>query len=284
MVKSERENFTDSVRKNVARKAMYVCSNPDCLRVTGFATTKGKPRAIAQAAHIVSAVSDGPRGDDVVRAPDGSVVDRGDEANAVWLCLPCHYRIDADEEAFPAEVLVAWKYDHEQRISELVGLDLEQSLLRLAEVRFSHDLARELLQWLDGHRFMYFEDEREFPDQVWNAVQDLRWKISNLRSRVTDSESDFGSVLFAIDEAVHEFVTTLSDIRVNEITVTSGYPEFERFSNALSILRGNILAVAAPLARQENFRFQKIPEYLIPALDGDVVEFRHGRTSSCCGS
>ena len=126
---------------------------------------------------------------------------------------------------------------------------------------------------------MYFEDEREFPDQVWNAVQDLRWKISNLRSRVTDSESDFGSVLVAIDEAVHEFVTTLSDIRVNEITVTSGYPEFERFSNALSILRGNILAVAAPLARQENFRFQKIPEYLIPALDGDVVEFRHGQTS-----
>lgn len=272
--KSERENFTDTVRKNVARKAMYVCSNPDCLRVTGFATTRGKPRAIAQAAHIVSAVDDGPRGGDVVRTSDGSAVARGDEANAVWLCMPCHYRIDADEEAFPTEVLVVWKRDHEKRISELVGLDLEQSLLRLAEVRFSHDLARDLLQWLDGHRFMYLEDEREFPDQVWKAVQELRWKISNLRGRVTDSESAFGSVLTAIDEAVHEFVTALGDIRVNEITVTSGYPEFERFSKALGIMRGRILEVAAPLARQEDFRFQRIPEHLIPRFEGDVCDWR----------
>lgn len=276
---SKRENFTDKVRKTVARKAMYICSNPDCLRVTGYSTTKGKPRAIAQAAHIAAAVDSGPRGKDLVRMPDGSAAPRGDEANAVWLCLPCHYRIDADEEAFPADVLVTWKRDHEERVSGLVGLDLEQSLLRLSEVRFSHDIARDLLQWLDGHRFMYFEDEREFPDQVWNAVQDLRWKISNLRGRVTDSESPFSTVLAAIDDAIHQFVTALADIRVNEIAVTSGYPEFERFSKALGILRSEILAVAAPLARKEGFQFKRIPDYLMPKSYGDVVEFRHGQTS-----
>lgn len=278
-VESEREDFTDTVRKTVARKAMYICSNPDCLRVTGFLTTRAKPRAIAQAAHIAAAKESGPRGKDLVRMPDGSTASRGGEANAVWLCMPCHYRIDADEEAFPTEVLVAWKLDHEKRVSELVGLDLEQSLLRLAGVRLHHDLARDLLQWLDGHRFMYFEDEREFPDQVWNAVQDLRWKISNLRGRVTDSGSPFGAVLAAIDDAVYQFVVALSDIRVSEITVTSGYPEFERFSEALSILRSKILEVSAPLARQEGFQFERIPEYLMPKSDGDVVEFRSGLTS-----
>lgn len=278
MAKSERENFTDAVRRTVARNAMYVCSNPECLRVTGFVTTSGKPRSIAQAAHIASAVDDGPRGESLVPMRDGSTAARGDEANAVWLCMPCHYKIDADEDAFPTEVLVAWKRDHEKRVSGLVGLDLEQSLLRLAEVRFSHDLARDLLQWLDGHRFMYFEEEREFPDQVWGAVQDLRWKISNLRGRVTDPESPLGAVLAAIDDAVHEFVIALSDIRVTEIKVTSGYPEFERFSKALGILRAQILAVAAPLARQEGFRFQRIPEYLMPKSESDAVEFRSGIT------
>ncbi|WP_051196623.1 hypothetical protein [Jonesia quinghaiensis] len=263
----------------VARKAMYICSNPDCLRVTGYVTTKGKPRAIAQAAHIAAARGSGPRGKDLVRMPDGSPVSRGDEANALWLCMPCHGRIDADEEAFPTELLVAWKRDHEERVSGLVGLDLEQSLLRLAEVRLSHDHARDLLQWLDGHRFMYFEDSREFPDQVWKAVLELRWKISNLRGRVTDSESQFGVVLAAIDDAVHEFVVALSDIRVNEITVVSGYPEFERFSEALRILRIRILEVAAPLAHQEGFRFKRIPENAMPKSDGNAAEFRFQSTS-----
>lgn len=272
MAKLQRENFTDAVRKTVARKAMYVCSNPDCLRVTGYVTSKGKPRAIAQAAHIASAVNGGPRGKDMVRTPDGSVVARGDEANAVWLCMPCHSMIDQDEEAFPAQTLVTWKRDHEKRVSGLVDLDLEQSLLRLAEVRFSHDLARDLLQWLDGHRFMYFEDSREFPDQVWTAVQDLRWKISGLRGRVTDSESSFGAVLATMDSAVKNFVSALSDIRVNEIRVTSGYPEFEKFSKELSVLRGRILEVCVPLAQEEGFHFKNIPERMMPKSDGDVVE------------
>lgn len=274
MAKSQRENFTDAVRKNVARNAMYICSNPDCLRVTGYMTSKGKPRAIAQAAHIASAVKGGPRGNDLVRTPDGSVVARGGEANAVWLCMPCHFMIDQDEEAFPAQTLVTWKHDHEKRVSELVGLDLEQSLLRLAEVRSYHDLARDLLQWLDGHRFMYFEDSREFPDQVWTAVQDLRWKISGLRGRVTDPESSFGATLSTIDYAVKEFVSALSDIRVNEIRVTSGYPEFEKFSKELGVLRGRILEVCVPLAQEEGFQFENIPEYMMPKSDGDVVEFK----------
>ena len=275
-----RKDFLDSVRKSVARKAMYVCSNPGCLRVTGFSTSKGKARAIAQAAHVVAAADSGPRADDVIDLPDGSTLQRDDEGNAIWLCMPCHYRVDADEEEFPSDLLLAWKRDHEKRISDLVGLDLEQSLLRLGEVRVSHDLARDLLAWLDGHRFMYFEDSQEQPDYVWKAVDALRIKLVDLRGRVVSSESAFGIVLAAIDDAVHEFVVSLNHIRVDEIQVSSGVASFEEFARALRRMRSRILAAAAPLAKREEYKFTRIPQYLLEESGADGVEFGSGLASA----
>jgi hypothetical protein len=254
----QRVDFTAGVVRDVARRAMYVCSNPGCLRVTGFQTTKGRPRAIAQAAHILPAAKKGPRRDVAVRLPDGTELKQGDEGNAIWLCLGCHYRVDADAEAFPADLLLAWKRDHQERVSSLVGLDLEQSLLRLGGERMSHDLAQDLLLWLDGHRFMYFPDSREFPDYVWGAVGALRLKLIDMRTRVYDGDSSFGRVLVGIDAAVSTFVAELNDIRVDDIVVKSGDPDFEFFSESLRQLRRDIATLIVPLAQNEGFEFQNI--------------------------
>ncbi|TLP71124.1 hypothetical protein [Nesterenkonia sphaerica] len=259
MTNGKRVEFTAGVRQLVARKAMYVCSNPDCLRVTGFSTEKGKPRAIAQAAHILPASQAGPRRTDDVTLPDGSQAKRGDEENAIWLCLPCHYRVDADWEVYSEELLLEWKREHEDRASALVGLDLEQSLLKLAEVRVGHDWARAMLAWLDDHRFMYFDDARECPEYVWKAVDALRVKLVDMRSRVLDMDSDLGRAISGIEAAVQEFIVTLNDVRVDEIQVTSGDPNFERFSNALICMRSRILKAVEVIAKRENYVFRNIP-------------------------
>lgn len=269
-----RVEFSTGVRQVVARKAMYICSNPDCLRVTGFSTKKAKPRAIAQAAHIFPASKHGPRRTDDATLPDGSAVKRGDEENAIWLCLPCHYRVDADWEMYPADLLLEWKREHEQRVSALVGLDLEQSLLRLAEVRVGHDWAREMLAWLDAHRFMYFDDAREQPKYVWKAVDALRVKLVETRSRVLDMDSDFGRSLSGIETAVQEFIFSLNDVHVDEIQVTSGDPDFETFSDALICMRSRILKAVDVIVKRENYVFRNIP--FDWSQGGDVVEFRTG--------
>lgn len=238
---------------------MYVCSSPECLRVTGFQTKKGKPRAIAQAAHILPAAKSGPRRDAEVELPDGTKLEQGDEGNAIWLCVPCHIRADADPESFPAELLLAWKREHEERASSLVGLDLEQSLLKLGGVRRSHDLARDLLLWLDSRRFMYFDDSREFPAEVRRALDSLRDKLVHLRASVYDMDSRFGKALTGIEAAALRFFEALSDVRIDEIVVSSGDPEFELFSNSLQQLRQEIKTQIEPLARDEGFEFTRIP-------------------------
>lgn len=273
-----RVEFLKGVRQNVARKAMYVCSNPDCLRVTGFSTKKGKPRAIAQAAHIRPASEKGPRRTDDIALPDGSEVKRGDEENAIWLCLPCHYRVDADWEMYSEKLLLEWKRQHEQRASNLVGLDLEQSLLKLAEVRVGHDWAREMLAWLDAHRFMYFDDAREQPEYVWKAVDALRVKLVDMRSRVLDMDSDFGRALLGIETAVQDFIISLNDVRVDEIQVTSGDPDFETFAEALTCMRNSILKAVGVIVERENYAFTNIPADWLEDR-GDDVELPSGLAS-----
>lgn len=257
-VKEERVDFTPTVRLNVARKAMYICSNPNCLRLTGFQTKKGKPRAIAQVAHILPAARQGPRQDAVVDLPDGSKLKQGDEGNAIWLCLPCHFLIDADEDNYPGQMLVDWKREHEERVTNLVGLDLEQSLLQLGSVRKSHDLARDLLVWLDGQRFMYFEDSREFPSDVRLALDALRSKLSQQLGSVGDVESRFAVTLRGVQAAVLQFFETLNEVRIDEITVTSKDSEFGLFSRSLQRLRQEIKREIHPLAREQNFTFTRI--------------------------
>lgn len=228
------------------------------MRVTGFQTQKGKPRAIAQAAHILPAAPSGPRRDATVTLPDGIKLKHGEEGNAIWLCLPCHYRADSDPEGFPAELLLAWKQEHEKRVSSLVGLDLEQSLLKLGGVRQSHDLAGDLMLWLDGHRFMYFDDSREFPVEVRDALNSLRDKLIRLRASVYDVDSVFGKALSGIESAVLRFFEALSNVRIDEIVVTQGNPNFELFSRSLHQLRREIKVQILPLAREEKFRFTRI--------------------------
>lgn len=254
----EREEFLAAVRTNVARKAMYVCSNPGCLKLTGFTTIKGRPRAIAQVAHIQGAAASGPRRSDPVVLPGGICAARGDEANAIWLCTGCHIRVDEDWESFPSELLVEWKHEHENRISALAGLDLEQSLLRLGATRRAHDVSRELLYWLDNHRFMYFDDLREQPEQVRYALDGLRAKIVGLRANYHGEKSTLTEALHEIDSAVRHFFERMAHVHIDQITVTSGNPEFKLFSTELNRARSRIKAVIGPLADMEGFTFQQI--------------------------
>jgi len=251
----ERIEFGRAVVSTVARKAMYVCSNPDCLRLTGFTTSRGRPRAIAQAAHIRSASPGGPRQDDPVELPDGSTVARGDEANAVWLCSACHIRVDADPEGYPSETLIAWKQEHEGRMSGLVGRDLETSLLHLGAARRGHDVARDLLQWLDGHRFMMDIYRHEQPSHVRLALDSLRAKLTDLLSSAPGGPTTLTQALTETQRLVIAFFAALQDVHIDQIRVTSGDPEFERFVHALTTLRRGIGRAMRPLAEEENLRF-----------------------------
>ena len=64
----------------------------------------------AEAAHIIAASEDGPRGS------EESADLRIDYSNLMLLCQRCHKEIDDDPDRYPTELLRRWKQEHEKRI------------------------------------------------------------------------------------------------------------------------------------------------------------------------
>lgn len=76
-------DFSQTVVKEIAQKAMYICSNPQCLCLTGYGTTEGKARSIAEAAHVLPSGKKGPRADD---KSSHTKIDLPSSENGLWLC------------------------------------------------------------------------------------------------------------------------------------------------------------------------------------------------------
>lgn len=117
-MRDPRHEFPEPVRRHLARAAGETCSRPTCRARTCGASEDGAAiRNVGVAAHIHAAASKGPRFDpalpvEAVRAAE----------NGIWLCATCAVEIDQHAgRDFPAEVLRAWKLDHEREVREAIG-------------------------------------------------------------------------------------------------------------------------------------------------------------------
>lgn len=100
-----RDEFTQQVKEDLAKRAGYKCSNPDC-KCTTIAPTAGskKSQTIGVAAHITAAAAGGPRFDKTLSSDERKSVDNG-----IWLCQNCAKKIDSDKITFTVMRLIIWK-------------------------------------------------------------------------------------------------------------------------------------------------------------------------------
>lgn len=100
-----RDDFKPAVKAQLAQRVGYLCSNPQCRRLT-IGPRMGEEGAnnIGVAAHIRAAAVGGPRFD-----PDQTPAERGSRENGIWLCSDHAHLIDHDEKEFTAETLLSWK-------------------------------------------------------------------------------------------------------------------------------------------------------------------------------
>ena len=113
-----RDDFGAAVKRRVAERAGFRCSNPACRRHTSGpqADPEGAVN-IGVAAHITAASPDGPRYDASL-SPD----ERSSIGNAIWLCQDCAKLIDSDVQRYTTEVLRRWKAQAEEAAQrELAG-------------------------------------------------------------------------------------------------------------------------------------------------------------------
>ncbi len=110
--------FTVKTRDTLGKRAAYLCSNPDCRKLTSgpAETAPDKAIVIGEAAHIYGGAIGSAR----------YQVDMQDEAranitNGIWLCRNCHKTIDDDPIGYPAEMLFVWREEHIRFVVDTLG-------------------------------------------------------------------------------------------------------------------------------------------------------------------
>lgn len=106
-----RDEFRAPIKKKLAERVNYHCSDPDCRAPTiGPHTDEEKSTSLGIAAHICAAAPGGPRFDAAM-----TPTQRKSIRNGIWLCVPCSVKIDRDEARYPATLLRTWKQQAEAR-------------------------------------------------------------------------------------------------------------------------------------------------------------------------
>lgn len=177
-----RDDFTASLKAELAKRVSYLCSNPGCRQPTsGPQSSPSGTVNIGVAAHISAASPGGPRYD-----PKLTANQRSSSGNGVWLCQICAKLADSDVSRYTVEKLREWKSDAEAAAaralehrraptteSEGVFLEAERLMPKLInemreDVRGDDtELVREFILLTSSHvrfsstkeRFRYHEDE-----------------------------------------------------------------------------------------------------------------------------
>lgn len=113
---ASRDNFNARVRDTIARRAGFVCANPDCRQPTsGPRSDPDKHVDIGVAAHITAAAPGGPRYDSEL-----SKGARKSASNGLWLCQNCAKLIDNDPAKFTIDLLQHWKRTVEREAEKAI--------------------------------------------------------------------------------------------------------------------------------------------------------------------
>jgi hypothetical protein len=102
---SQRDDFSEHVKRALAARVGNLCSNPDCRALTsGPHEDAAKAVNLGVAAHITAAAPSGPRYDASLTPEQRAAIE-----NAIWLCQSCAKLIDSDPVRFPVTLLLDWK-------------------------------------------------------------------------------------------------------------------------------------------------------------------------------
>jgi len=235
-------DFPIAARKEIAQKAMYVCSSPTCFRFTGYGTSEGRARVIAEAAHINAAGKKGPR------AKKTSSNYLKSSENGIWLCSICHDKVDNDPSYYTEGLLKEWKKQHEVVIRRIVGKDLESALLDLRSHKRYQEETREFVSFLENKRVMYEGMDHEFPPRVLDSLELIRERLVQTRAKI-NPDTDLFLALNKLQAAIDSFLRNIGTrTNLRTLRCDSNDPKWRQFSKELLALRKGIVIIMKVLA------------------------------------
>jgi len=206
---SNRDEFTPKTKRKVAERAAFICSNPNCNKITigPSESDQNKSAKVGVAAHICAASPQGPRYD-MSQTPG----QRKGIQNAIWLCPSCAALIDKnDGEDFPADHLRKWKRDHETLIKKCLEGDKRTAVrLRGGSDSAAKQNAKRIMDLLEHRGALFKAYTQEDPRHVVESLDKLRDKLTEIRSDLAP-DSDLDIISSSILDACRHYMNNTSD-------------------------------------------------------------------------
>ena len=167
---SNRDDFPLGIKRSMAERVGFLCSNPDCrVSTSGPQTKVSKSVNIGVAAHVTAASEGGPRYD-----PSLDSDERAGITNGIWLCQNCAKLVDNDPLKYSAELLRQWKIDAEQEAHMRLG---KKSLATARETEVVD-------KWVS----MAYVEKAGITKKLQEEGYELRWTNANKECERIDLE------------------------------------------------------------------------------------------------
>jgi hypothetical protein len=232
MSRKKNRDFTQKTVTTLAERAHFLCSNPDCKKMTtGPHSNIEKSLRSGEAAHIYGASDNGPRFNHQLKDEDIKNI-----KNGIWLCGDCHKIIDTDPRRYPVKKLQKWKSTHEGFVKILRSKPNYKSLLYLLQPTYDEVYkAKELLDFLDNRRVFYNRTHDEFPSHVLQSIQEVRKELLKKKSQIP--QSFLAKKIDMMLKGLRQFLDTLFDVDLNTLRCNSNDSDWIRFETSINSMR-----------------------------------------------
>ncbi|GAA0871752.1 hypothetical protein GCM10009117_08980 [Gangjinia marincola] len=255
-------DFSRTTVETLAKRASFLCSNPDCrVSTVGPNENPKKATVIGEAAHIHGARMGSPRFD--TKMNDAT---RAEITNAIWLCRNCHKLIDTDEHRYPVSLLYKWRESHEQYVASALGTTSDQFLYQIESVELDQFqeyppiIRRIVIDKSPGWEWrLTAELMKHLNDPIYRRLQDLHNGLY-LREKTNISEDDALDWIGQITGEMSEILAPVNGL-LAKMTASWGEPGIEGDVNEIHhvcLLFQDYLQQIVKF--EEKLHFTRVPE------------------------
>ena len=195
--RSSRDDFLAAVKRDLAARVNFRCSNPECnAQTSGPQIDSNKAINVGVAAHIAGAA----KGKGSKRYdPNMTPQQRADIGNGIWLCQTCAKKIDDDENRYTVSVLFAWKEAAEQAALASIGKPFSDRNVIVDK-------------WVNIH----YPEKAGITEKLINEGYSTCWSAANRESELVDLEG-WKVVLLDLEDG------TKARLKIHDMPAIGGY-------------------------------------------------------------
>jgi hypothetical protein len=261
---SQRDNFPRPTVKTLAERAHYICSNPECIKMTVRPHDDPTKSTITGVAAHINGASDGKKA--IRFDPNQTSDERKHINNGIWLCHDCSDMVDKDQNAYTATLLMQWKKTHEEFIKTLQVKGYASTLELLKPTTIEVDLSKQLINFFEDKRILYDLYEKEIPKFGLRSVLDIRSELTRIKQQLGQTAALYLRVE-QIQNACRKFFNELNDIDLDTLKYDPQDPDWRKFVATLSELRKIIGIHIAELSTKYKIAVSDDLKQILPTTD-----------------